>query len=89
MRHVGVVGVRGSPADLSSPPRTCPWWLNWTFNHVAHHPIMAEKKNSLPRCTRTGTRVTCPAKPMTKERMIKLAAKLGLSGGPYESHDNG
>ena len=28
-------------------------------------------------------------KPMTKERMIKLAAKLGLSGGPYELLDNG
>ena len=27
-------------------------------------------------------------KPVTKERMIKLATKLGLSGGPYEIHDN-
>ena len=27
--------------------------------------------------------------PMTKERMIKLATKLGLSGGPHETHDSG
>ena len=27
-------------------------------------------------------------KPMTKERMIKLATKLGLSGGPCEIHDD-
>ena len=29
------------------------------------------------------------AEPMTKERMIKLATKLGLNGGPHEIHDNG
>ena len=36
--HGGRLRVRGSPADLPSAPRTCPCWLNLSFNHVAHTP---------------------------------------------------
>ena len=47
------------------------------------------KMHGTPRqpCTQTRRRDKL-TKRMTKERMIKLAVKLGLSGVPYDIHDD-